>query len=520
MRNNHPTALAAMIALALTSIGQGQPAPSRETPPAASPDPRPNIVFIMADDHGYQAISAYGHGLNETPNIDRIGETGTRFDRAFVTNSLCGPSRAVILTGLHSHLNGFMRNGNIFDPEQRTAPKMLRAAGYQTALIGKWHLKSDPTGFDYYDRLIGQGPYYNPAMIRNGERIKREGYTTDIITQLADDWLREGRDDSDGAKPFFVMIHHKAPHRNWQPAPRFLQLYDGADIPEPATLFDDWSGKGPPAREQEMTVANHLSRFDLKLDEPKDLTPDQLAAWKAAYDPKNAAFEAANLEGDDLVRWQYQRYAKDYLRCIAAVDEGVGTILDTLDELGLAENTIVIYTSDQGWFLGDHGWYDKRWMYEESFRTPLLVRWPGQTGSVGGAGTVSTTMVQNLDYAPTFLDAAGVEIPEDMQGRSLRPVMGGATPDDWRTSLYYQYFEYPAVHMVAKHRGIRTDRYKLIEFYERAEGDGRWELYDLQEDPDEMHNVAGTAEYERIETRLRGELVDLIAEVGAQDAGG
>lgn len=474
----------------------------------SEPD-RPNILFIMSDDHGWQAISAYGSNRNVTPHIDRIGETGTRFDRAYVTNSICGPSRAVILTGLHSHLNGFMRNGNSFDGSQRTAPKMLQAAGYQTALIGKWHLKSDPTGFDHYDRLIGQGPYYNPPMIRNGERVEREGYTTDLIRDLTVEWLEEGRD---AERPFFLMMHHKAPHRNWQPAPRHLTLYDDVTMPEPPTLFDDWSGKGKPATEQEMTIAEHLSRFDLKLDPPRNLTDAQLAAWNEAYEPKNAHFEAWAPVGDEKTRWMYQRYVKDYLRCVTAVDESVGAVLDTLDELGLADNTIVIYTSDQGWYLGEHGWYDKRWMYEESYRTPLLVRWPGQTRP----GSVSTALVQNLDLAPTFLDAAGVDVPDDMQGVSLRPVMGGKTPRGWRESLYYQYFEFPAVHMVAKHRGVSTARYKLIEFYEQDDEADRWELYDLEQDPDEVNNVAGEPGYAEIEAELRAELGRLMEEYGVE----
>ncbi|MFG0306878.1 MAG: sulfatase [Phycisphaerales bacterium JB040] len=470
---------------------------------------RPNILFIMSDDHGWQAISAYGSNRNVTPHIDRIAQTGTRFDRAYVTNSICGPSRAVILTGLHSHLNGFTRNGNTFDGSQRTAPKMLQAAGYQTALIGKWHLRSDPTGFDYYDRLIDQGPYYNPPMIRNGERIERIGYTTDLIRDLTIEWLEEGRDAD---RPFFLMMHHKAPHRSWQPAPRHLTLYDDVTMPEPPTLFDDWSGKGRPATEQEMTIAKHLSRYDLKFEPPGNLTAEQLEAWHAAYDPKNAQFEAWGLEGDDRTRWMYQRYVKDYLRCVTAVDESVGAVLDTLDELGLSDNTIVIYTSDQGWYLGEHGWYDKRWMYEESYRTPLLVRWPGQTR----AGSVSTALVQNLDFAPTFLDAAGVTVPDDMQGVSLRPVMGGKTPRGWRESLYYQYFEFPAVHMVAKHRGVSTARYKLIEFYEQEDEADRWELYDLEADPDEMNNVAGEPGYAEIEAELRAELGRLMVEYGVE----
>ena len=460
----------------------------------------PNILFIMADDHAYQAISAYGSNRNNTPNIDRIANGGMRLDRCFVTNSICGPSRAVILTGKHSHINGFTRNGNQFDGSQQTFPKLLQHAGYQTTLIGKWHLKTDPTGFDHYERLIGQGPYYNPKMIRDGEHVQHTGYTTDIITNLAIDWLQDARDQE---KPFLLMVQHKAPHRNWQPAPEKLDLYDDMEMPEPATLFDTWEGKLA-AQQQEMTVADHLSDFDLKLTPPGNLTDPQRAAWDAAYDPKNQDFRDAALEGDDLTRWQYQRYAKDYLRCIASVDDAVGRILDTLDELGLADNTIVIYTSDQGWYLGEHGWYDKRWMYEESFRTPMLIRWP----AVINAGSTSLALAQNLDFAPTFLDAAGVDIPADMQGLSLLPMLKAdspAPPDGWRDSLYYHYYEFPAVHMVNKHEGVRTDRYKLIHFYEM----GEWELYDLLEDPQEMTNLYGNAEYAEITQTLKAELVKL-----------
>ncbi len=403
--------------------------------PAPSP---PNILFIMADDHAYQAISAYGSTRNETPNIDRIANEGVRLDRCFVTNSICGPSRAVILTSKHSHINGFKHNGDQFDGTQQTYPKLLQHAGYQTALIGKWHLKTDPTGFDHSERLIGQGPYYNPPMIRNGQRIEHTGYTTDIITNLALEWLTSARDET---KPFYLMVQHKAPHRNWQPSPDKLHLYDDITMPEPDTLFDTWEGKVA-AQQQEMTVAHHLSDFDLKLTPPTNLTDAQRAAWDAAYDPKNQAFREAELTADDRTRWQYQRYAKDYLRCIASVDEGVGKILDTLDELDLADNTIVVYTSDQGWYLGEHGWCDKRWMYEESFRTPMLIRWPNAIKPA----TTSTALAQNLDFAPTFLAAAGVDIPDDMQGISLLPMLtaeDGLAPEGWRESLYYHYIRIP-----------------------------------------------------------------------------
>lgn len=471
--------------------------------------PRPNILFIFTDDHAAHAISAYGSRINETPNIDRIAAAGVRFDNCFVTNAICGPSRACILTGKYSHKNGFYRNGNRFDGEQTTVSKLMQAAGYNTAMVGKWHLGTDPTGFDYWEILIGQGPYYNPTMIRNGERVRHTGYTTDIITDVALDWLDDRRDDD---RPFFLMYQHKAPHRNWQPGPDHLTMYDDVDIPEPPTLFDDWAGRGSASRNQEMTIAEHLSPHDLKLTEQKALNAEQRVAWDAAYGPKNAAFEAAGLEGDDLVRWKYQRYIKDYLRCVASVDDNIGRVLDYLDESGLADNTVVIYCSDQGWYLGDHGWYDKRWMYEESLRMPLIVKWPG----VAPRGVEQDAMASNVDFAATFLDMAGAadSIPDDMQGRSLVPLLeGGSPPDDWRDSFYYHYYEFPAVHSVAKHCGVRTERYKLIHFYQLDE----WELYDLYRDPDEMRNVVAEPRYADVVQRLQRELARLQAELGETD---
>lgn len=458
---------------------------------------RPNILFIMADDHGYQAMSCYGSQMNQTPNIDRLAKEGMRFDRAYVTNSICGPSRAVILTGKYSHKNGFMRNGQSFDATQQTVAKLLRKAGYQTAAFGKWHLKSDPTGFDDYHILIGQGPYYNPTMLTPNGRVKHTGYTTEIITDELLKWFKERRSPD---KPFFVMYHHKAPHRNWQPGPKYLHHYDDAVIPEPDTLFDDYSGRGTPAKTQKMMVARDLNENDLKLKPQRGLTPEQRKIWDAAYGPKNEAFRAANLQGKDLVRWKFQRYAKDYLRCIDAVDDNVGRVLDYLDQSGLAKNTVVFYTSDQGWYLGEHGWFDKRWMYEESFRTPLLVRWPGKTKP----GSVNMDFAMNLDFAETFLDIAGVEIPDDMQGVSLVPLLEGRTPDNWRKSMYYHYYEYPGPHSVRRHYGVRTERYKLIYFYEPDVKE--WELYDLARDPQEMHSVYAEPEYADVVAELKREL--------------
>jgi arylsulfatase A-like enzyme len=444
----------------------------------APSDPRPNVLFVFSDDHAVTAVSAYGSRINRTPNLDRIANEGMLFRNAFVTNAICAPSRAVILTGKYSHLNGQLTNEETFDGSQQTFPKLLRAAGYQTALFGKWHLGSEPTGFDRWEVLIGQGPYYNPPMSTSGGIREHEGYTTDIITDLALEWLESERDAS---RPFLLMLQHKAPHRYWDPGPDHLTLYDDVTIEEPKTLFDDWSGKGTAAKRQTMTIAHHLNDRDLKLVPPEELTPEQHARWEAAYGRRNSAFQDQRLDGDDLVRWKYQRYVKDYLRTVASVDDNVGRVLDFLDASGLTERTIVVYASDQGWFLGEHGWFDKRFMYEESLRFPLLVRWPG----VVEGGSESSAMVSNLDFAETFLDAAGVEVPFDMQGESLVPILKGVATPGWRRSFYYHYYEYPGWHDVARHYGIRTETHKLIHFYTL----GEWELYDLVTDPDELQNV-------------------------------
>lgn len=462
---------------------------------------RPNIIFVFPDDHATHAISAYGSAINQTPSIDRLAREGMLFRNAFVTNSICAPARAVVLTGKHSHMNGVYDNGQTFDGAQVTFPKLLQEAGYQTAIIGKWHLTSEPTGFDYWKVLPGQGDYYNPAFLTAAGRVQETGYVTDIITDETLDWLERGRDP---ARPFMLMYPHKAPHRTWAPGPDHLTTYDGEDIPEPATLFDDHAGRASVRRTQTMTIAEHLTARDLKLDATaggNDLTPEQRRAWDAAYGPKNAAFLEANLQGDDLVRWKYQRYIKDYLRTIASIDDNLGRLLDYLEASGLAENTVVIYTSDQGFFLGDHGWYDKRWMYEESLRTPLIVRWPG----VVRAGSENQDLVQNLDFAQTFLDMAGAPTAPFMQGRSLVPLLQGSTPEDWRESIYYHYYEFPAVHCVARHYGVRTARYKLIHFYQHDE----WELFDLEADPDELRSVYDDPGYADVVRELERELVRL-----------
>lgn len=469
---------------------------------------RPNILFIFTDDHAAHAISAYGSKINQTPNIDRLAREGMIFRNCFCTNSICGPSRAVILTGKHSHLNGFLDNRSVFDGSQQTMPKLMQQTGYQTAVIGKWHLKSDPTGFDDWCVLTGgggQGTYYNPAFKTPRGTENPTGYVTDIITDKSLAWL----DDRDKSKPFLLMYQHKAPHREWEPDPKHFEMYEGADIPEPATLFDDYQGRTSAAKTQEMTIARHLTERDLKLKPPGNLTPEQRAEWNQAYEPRNAAFRRAGLEGDDLIRWKYQRYIKDYLRCIASVDDNIGRVLEYLDREGLAENTIVIYSSDQGFYLGDHGWYDKRWMYDTSLRMPFIVRWPAKVRPA----SEDTHLVQNLDFAETFLDVAGAKIPGDMQGRSLLPLLAGQSPEDWRTSIYYHYYEYPAVHMVARHYGVRTPHHKLIHYYDL----GEWELFDLDQDPDEMKSVYDDPAYGKIREKLTAELNRLRSEVRAED---
>ncbi|MEO2149171.1 MAG: sulfatase [bacterium] len=486
------------------------------------PEKTPNILFIFTDDHASHAIGAYGSRFpaDITPNLDQLAADGMMFRRCGVTNSICAPSRAVILTGKHSHLNGVLTNAELFDGSQMTFPKLLQRAGYQTAIFGKWHLKTEPTGFDHYERLLGQGPYYNPMMRSPSDNEKghtdrkHSGYTTDIITDLALDWLKEGRN---GDQPFMMMVQHKAPHRHWQPPPRYLDRFDNIDIAEPDNLFDDYKGRGTAARIQDMEIATTLTKNDLKLVPQRGLDEAQTAIWNAAYQPKNAELRQLELTGDELVRWKYQRYLKDYLRCIQAVDDNIGRMLSTLDELDLSRETVVIYSSDQGFFLGEHGWFDKRFMYEECYKTPLIVRWPG----VVDAGSVEQSLVSNLDYAQTFLDLAGVSAKDssvqEMQGVSLVPLLLGNKPDEWRESLYYHYYEYlenqRTAHMVRRHRGVCTERYKLIHFYNL----GEWEMYDLQEDPQEMKNIADDPAHAATREKLEKELEKLALQYQVPD---
>jgi arylsulfatase A-like enzyme len=472
---------------------------------------RPNILFIFSDDHASQAIGAYDSTFARTPRLDRLASEGMRFQHCLCTNSLCGPSRAVVLTGKYSHLNGFVDNRSRFDGSQLTFPKLLQKAGYQTAIIGKWHLVSDPTGFDHWEVLPGQGEYYNPEFLTTGGEVKYTGYVTDIITDRALDWLGNQRDKS---KPFLLMCHHKAPHREWQPGPKYLHMFDGVTFPEPPTLFDDYAGRASPAREQEMTIARNMTlNYDLKImPEPGDNGPDarswkrqhdrlndeQRKAWDEAYRARTEAFRTGKLTGPDLVRWKYQQYMQDYLRCIASVDENVGRLLDYLDQAGLANNTVVIYSADQGFYTGEHGWFDKRWMYEESLRMPLIVRWPGTIRP----GSVDEHLASNLDFAETFLNIAGVPAPAEMQGQSLVPLLKGASPADWRQAFYYHYYEYPRPHHVPPQFGARTDRYKLI-YYPLTD---EWELFDLAKDPHEMHSVYGEPAYADTSGQLKVEL--------------
>ena len=450
---------------------------------AADAQDRPNIIYIMSDDHASHALSCYGSRINKTPHLDRLAAGGMRFENAFVTNAICGPSRAAMLTGKYSHINGYRDNRDTFDGSQQTYPKLLQKAGYQTAMIGKWHLKSDPQGFDYWCILPGDGRYYDPEFINMGKREVVKGYVTDVTADKVIDYIR----NRDTSRPFCLLFHNKAPHREWNPDPKHMKLYEDGDVPTPPTFNDDYSNRSAAAREQTMTIEKHLNKADLKQDPPAGLTPEQLKLWK------------------------YQRYIKDYLRCIASVDDNIGRLLDYLDEAGLAKDTLIVYTSDNGFFLGDHGWYDKRFMYEQGFRVPLIIRYPARIKP----GSVTKELALNVDFAPTFLDYAGQPAPADMQGRSLRPVLEGQTPTDWRKSVYYHYYEYPGPHRVHPHYGVRNDRYKLIHFYTIKE----WELFDLQTDPHELKSVYADPAYAKVRDEMAAELTRLRVELKATNEG-
>lgn len=503
-----------MAALDRRSFLKALPAAALSKLPGRAANGKPwNFLLLFSDDHAWQAVGAYGRSLVPTPHLDRLAHEGMRFDQCLVTNSICAPSRATFLTGKYSHLNGVRDNSKPFDGSQQTFPKLLQKAGYQTAMIGKWHLESDPTGFDRWEVLPGQGSYYNPDFLYSGGRRRREGYCTDIIADLSLDWLKNGRDP---AKPFALMSQHKAPHRNWMPPLHKLWMFDGKTLPEPPSLFDNYEHRAFPAHKQAMEIDRHMGlSYDLKIEFPDGVDPSmtsqtpgknpelprmttaQRRAWNAAYGPITAEFLKANRKGRDLVRWKYQRYMKDYLACVSSLDDNIGRLLTYLDESGLAENTFVIYCSDQGFYLGEHGWFDKRWIYEESLRTPLLIRWPGAVK----AGSVDRHLVSNLDLAETILDVAGVAPPSDMQGRSIVPILKGTNPAGWRQSFYYHYYE-KGVHDVAPHEGVRTDRYTIAHYYESEE----WELFDLHNDPQQMRSVYADASYAPVVKQLKAEL--------------
>lgn len=467
----------------------------------ASADTRPNIVWIFSDDHSYQTIGAYGgrlKELNPTPHLDQLARDGAIFDRAYVANSICAPSRATLLTGKLSHLANKFTNRGGFDHSQQTFPGLLQKSGYQTSMIGKIHLDGKPQGFDYWEVLPGQGKYNDSTFITEEGETKYPGsYATDIITDKSLEWLREKRNPN---KPFMLMIHHKAPHRPWTPKPEHLGKYQDVHIPEPSNLFDDYATRQAAAPHQKMSIEKNMTLDrDLKVDLKK-------GGLTGPYAYRNKDYAKNKPTGKELVQWKYQLYMKDYLRCIWAVDENIGRVLAYLKESGLDKNTVVMYSSDQGFYMGEHGWFDKRFMYEESFRTPLIVRWPGVTAP----GTRIEEFVQNIDFAETFLDIAGAPIPEDMQGRSFVPLLQGDAPADWRTSLYYHYYEYPGAHQVRRHEGVSTKRYKLIRFYGQDVPNGEaWEFYDLYNDPNEMENSYANPEMAKKIGELKAELLNL-----------
>lgn len=538
---------------------------------AADAQQRPNIVYIMCDDHAFQCISAYGSPISKlapTPNIDRIAQRGMRFDRAFVENSLSTPSRACLMTGLYSNQNGQRQLGEGIDTTRTFFTEQLQQAGYQTAVVGKWHMGCDPKGFDYYHIYNDQGQYYNPqyrGTDTDGKYIVEEGYSTDLTTDHALSFI-EHRDTN---KPFCLLLHHKAPHRNWLANTKYFGMYDNVTFPMPETFYDDYETRGSAVRTQKMSVTKDMRwEQDFKVPEMLDtanadswdsylslmnevnrMNPEQRIAWGKYYFPRNRRLLEARLTGKELDEWKYQNYIRDYMSVIKSVDESVGRVLDYLDSHGLTDNTIIVYTSDQGFYMGEHGWFDKRFMYEESLRTPLLIAYPGHIQP----GSVCNKLVQNIDYAPTFLDLAGVSKPKELPGRSLTPLFkAGDKVKGWRNSIYYHYYDYPTYHMVRKHDGVRTDRYKLIHFYgeggldavkennyQRQPGTREHgcmtyltslgyfepkdsavnynELYDLQADPHELNNLYGKPGYEKITKQLQKQLTDYRKSIGVDE---
>lgn len=487
--------------------------PAAQTQAAGPPRKKPNVIVIMSDDHAYQAISAYSPDLISTPHIDRIAREGALMKKAYVTNSICGPSRAVLLTGKYSHINGFTDNVDRFNGAQQTFPKIFRAQGYKTAIVGKWHLESEPEGFDYWNILPGQGNYYNPGFIKMGKDTTYTGYVTDITTDLGLSWIQENK-----GQPFVLMLHQKAPHRNQMPPLENLHLFRDRQFSMPANFFDNYQDRQALQRQnismRENLDVDHDSKTPCR-DCPKQggwkwnprayarevnrLSPLEKEKWDQAYQQEYARVAQIKTK-EERVKWQFQRYMQDYLRCVKSVDDNVGRVLKYLDEQGLAENTIVIYTSDQGVFLGEHGLYDKRFMYEESFRTPLMIRYPKGVR----AGQQVEQLVLNLDLAPTLLDLAGLGIPADMQGASMKKLLQGKKVKDWRQQIYYHY--YGKAFGLTAHYGIRTNRYKLIRFYDPV---STWELYDLQSDPQEMQNLIGKPEHAALVASLKRELSSL-----------
>ena len=509
--------LAACLALVLTGLSPGIAASAAAQP--AAERKRPNIIYIMSDDHAQTAISAYGTEIGRlapTPNIDRIARNGALFLNSYVTNSLCGPSRATMLTGQFSHMHGFTKNGQKFDNGQWNWVRALGQSGYRTALFGKWHLNYSPVGagIDDWAVLDDQGKYYNPDIITPDGRSVVEGYATDIVTDRSIEWLEA---NAGSGQPFALLIHHKAPHRNFMPAIRHVQKYLGKEFPVPTNYFDHYDGR-PAAAAQEMNIYRDMYEgHDLKMtveegsdelrfnpwtDDFKRMTPEQRSAYFGALQDSNDAMNAANMSEREMAIWKYQRYMSEYLGTVAAVDESVGRVLDWLEATGEADNTILVYTSDQGFYLGEHGWFDKRFMYEESLRTPFLMQYPGHIA----AGSRIEAPIQNVDYAPTFLDYAGLPVRDSIQGRSLRALFGGSIPDDWRKDIYYHYYEYPGFHSVRAHYGVKSGRYKLMRFYGDIDA---WEFYDLATDPGEMHNRIDDPKMQPTIARLKKTLVDL-----------
>lgn len=522
-------ALSAAVLPAFQACAQKQQEPERY-----------NIIHIMTDDHSYQTISAYGgpiSALAPTPNLDRLASQGMLFTRAYVENSISSPSRATLLTGKYSHMHGQIKLGRKpeFNQEQMTFPKLLQEAGYQTAIFGKWHLWSRPQGFDNFKILNGQGTYYNPEFSTesNPEFVREEGYVANIVTNDAIDWL-ENRDRN---RPFCLLVHHKSVHRNWFPELKYASLYEDVTFPEPETFNDDYSTRSDAARCQEMTIREHMKMVDdmkvFELLEKKNaknnfneeflrMSPEQQEEFKSIYGPLNEKMLAQNLDEEELNHWKYQRYIKDYVRCVKSLDDEVGRLLDYLEENDMMKNTIIVYTSDQGFYMGEHNWFDKRFMYEESFRTPLIICCPDKIKP----GTVCDELVQNIDYAPTYLAMAGVEIPEDVCGVPLLPLFGtGKAPADWRDELYYHYYDYPAIHNVRRHDGILTKDYKLIHFQDGGGGKkgtespiDAWELYDLRNDPTEVNNVYDNPDYSDIVKDLEQRLENKRKEINIDDS--